>query len=216
MFECAHGDLGGSGAARRRRDRRLRLHWRHEQLPLRVLRASMGHHKSQTSVGVQTGDGTPALAVTYVVPSQQLPPVYSTTTVTADSVYPQIPSTAVEPVAPRVVVSLTPVEEFSAPVYDQVHQELVAASEMPENIAEIPVVHEQVIVGTRPERLVDARGPQGGLEPPLLSPVVMVQETAHDDITAAFLLTQSLRQRQEEVEDAAIGRGGCGRGRRAA
>ena len=34
----------------------------------------------------------------------------------------------------------------------------------------------------------------------------MVQEAAHDDITAAFLLTQSLRQRQEEVEDAAMGR----------
>ena len=258
MFECAHGDVGGSGAARRRRDRRLRLHWRHEQLSLRMLRASMGHHswQSQTSVGVQTDDGMPALSVTYVVPSQQLPPVYSTTTVTTDSVYPQISSTAVEPVAPRVVVSLPPVEEFSAPVYDQVHQELVAScettekfaeipvvheqvivqdipegfvplppaeefsaplydqvhqelvasSEMTETIAEIPVVHEQVIVGTRPERLVDARGPQGGLEraacprseAPLLSPVVIVQETAHDDITAAFLLTQSLRQRQEE------------------
>ena len=34
----------------------------------------------------------------------------------------------------------------------------------------------------------------------------MVQEAAHDDLTAAFLLTQSLRQRQEEVEDAAMGR----------
>ena len=61
---------------------------------------------------------------------------------------------------------------------------------------------------------MDARGPQGGLEraacprseAPLLSPVVMVQEAAHDDITAAFLLTQSLRQRQEEVEDAATGK----------
>ena len=45
----------------------------------------------------------------------------------------------------------------------------------------------------------------------------MVQEAAHDDSTAAFLLTQSLRQRQEEVEDAAMGREEdeeeCGRGR---
>ena len=56
MFECAHGDVGGSGAARRRRDRRLRMHWRHEQLSLRMLRASVGHHswQSRTSVGVQT------------------------------------------------------------------------------------------------------------------------------------------------------------------
>ena len=61
---------------------------------------------------------------------------------------------------------------------------------------------------------MDARGPHRELEraacprseAPLLSPVVMVQEAAHDDITAAFLLTQSLRQRQEEVEDAAMGR----------
>ena len=67
--------------------------------------------------------------------------------------------------------------------------------------------------GTRPERLVDARVPQGleraacpRSEALLLSPVVMVQEAAPDDITAAFLLTQSLRQRQEEVEDAATER----------
>ena len=128
----------------------------------------------------------PAPAVSFVVPSQQFPPVYTTTTVTNDDnsdmislVYPQFSSTAVEPYAPRVVDSLLPLEEFTEPVYDQVHQEHVVASEMTENIAEIPVVQEQVIVGTRPERLV-----QGGLEraacprseAPLLSPVVMVQE----------------------------------------
>ena len=88
MFECAHGDVGGSGAARRRRDRRLRMHWRHEQVSLRMLRASMGHRswQSRTSVGLQTDDGMPAPAVTYVVPSQQFPPVFSTTTVTTDLV----------------------------------------------------------------------------------------------------------------------------------
>ena len=89
----------------------------------------------------------PAPAVTYVVPSQQLPPVYTTTTVTSDGnldlislVYPQFSSTAVEPFAPRVVDSLPPVEEFSAPVYHQVHEELFAASETTENVEEIPVV----------------------------------------------------------------------------
>ena len=55
-------------------------------------------------------------------------------------------STAVEPSAPYVVGSLPPVEEFSGPVYDQVHQELFTASVSTENIAEIPVVQEQVIV----------------------------------------------------------------------
>ena len=80
-----------------------------------------------------------APAVSLSVPSQQFPFVYTTTTVTADVL-----------------------EEFSAPVYDQVHQEHFAASEMTVDFVEIPVVHEQVIVGLPPERLVDARGPQGG------------------------------------------------------
>ena len=62
----------------------------------------------------------PAPAVTYVVPSQQLPPVYSTTTVSTDLVYPQFSFTAVEPSAPCVDGSLSPVEEFTGPMYDQV------------------------------------------------------------------------------------------------
>ena len=95
----------------------------------------------------------PAPAVTYVVPSQQLSPVYTTTTVTADDnfdmtglVYPQFSSTAVEPVAPHVVVSLPPLEEFTELVSNQVHQKQIAAGETTENIAEIHVVHEHVII----------------------------------------------------------------------
>ena len=61
------------------------------------------------------------------VPSQQLPFVYTTTTVTDD------------------------LEEFTEPVYDQVHQEQFAAGEMTENMVEIPVVQEQVIVQAIPE-----------------------------------------------------------------
>ena len=49
-------------------------------------------------------------------------------------------NTAVEPIAPRVVGSLPPVEEFTGPVYDHVHQEQFAAGEMSENMVEIPVV----------------------------------------------------------------------------
>ena len=64
-------------------------------------------------------------------------------------------STAVEPSAPHVVGSLPPVEEFSGPVYDQVHQELFTASVSTENIAEIPVVHDQVIV----QEIPDVSGP---------------------------------------------------------
>ena len=38
-----HGDHG-SGAAKRRRDRRLRMHWRHEQLALQMALAAALHH----------------------------------------------------------------------------------------------------------------------------------------------------------------------------
>ena len=74
------------------------------------------------------------------------------------STTPQFSSTAVEPIAPRVVDPLPPIEEFTGPVYDQVHQEQFTAGEMPENLVEIPVVQEQVIVQAIPE-VVDSLPP---------------------------------------------------------
>ena len=68
-----------------------------------------------------------APTVSLSVPSQQLPFVYTTTTVTDD------------------------LEEFTGPVYDQVHQEQFAPGETTENMVEIPVVQEQVIVQAIPE-----------------------------------------------------------------
>ena len=72
----------------------------------------------------------PAPAVTLAVPSQQLPPVYTTATVATDVgfditglVSAQISSTAEEASAPQVVGSLPPFEGFDAPVYKQIHQE---------------------------------------------------------------------------------------------
>ena len=154
-------------SAWRRRNRRLRAFWRHEQQAVRMAVAAATHHSydrssahacTQTDLEYVTPAPVieyvaPAPAVTFVVPSQQLPPVYTTTTVTTDDnldmfslVSPQFSSTAVEPVAPRVVDSLLPLEEFAVSEYDHVHQEQIAASELPENISEIPVVQEQVIV----------------------------------------------------------------------
>ena len=71
---------------------------------------------------------------------------------------PQFSSTAVEPIAPRVVVPLPPIEEFPGPVYNLLHQKQLAAGETPENLVEIPVVQEQVIVQTIPE-VVDSLPP---------------------------------------------------------
>ena len=42
-------------------------------------------------------------------------------------VNPQFSNTAVEASAPQVVVSLLPIDEFTAPVYNQVHQEQIVA-----------------------------------------------------------------------------------------
>ena len=36
-----------AGVARRRRERRLRMHWRHEQLSLRMALAAATHHSAQ-------------------------------------------------------------------------------------------------------------------------------------------------------------------------
>ena len=84
----------------------------------------------------------PAPAVTCAVPSQQLPSVYTTTTVTTDVnldipglVNPQYSSAAVEASAPQVVGSLPPFEEFTAPVYNQIHQEQIVAGQTAAGLA---------------------------------------------------------------------------------
>ena len=69
-----------------------------------------------------TGYIAPAPAVTSDAHSQQLPPVYTTTTVTTDDnlditglMYPQFSSTAVEPFSPHVVGSLPPWKSLLSP-----------------------------------------------------------------------------------------------------
>ena len=83
-----------------------------------------------------TGYIAPAPAVTSDAHSQQLPPVYTTTTATTDDnldmtglLYPQFSSTAVEPFAPHVVGPLPPLKEFTEPVYNHIHQEQIVAGE---------------------------------------------------------------------------------------
>ena len=92
----------------------------------------------------------------------------------------QFSSTAVEPIAP-VVVSLPPVEEFTGPVYDQVHQEQFAAGEMSENLVGIPFVQEQVIVQAIPE-VVDSHPPAEKFTRPVYNHVHQEQFSA-DEIT---------------------------------
>ena len=58
----------------------------------------------------------------------------------------QFSITIVEASAPQVVGSLPPLEEFTGPVYNQVHQEQIAADETTDNVADIPVEQDQVIV----------------------------------------------------------------------
>ena len=95
----------------------------------------------------------PAPTVILPVPSQQLPSVFSTAAVATDVnldisglVNPQFSGTAVEASAPQAVVSVPPFEEFTEPVYSQVHHEQIVAGEMTQDIIGISAVQEQVIV----------------------------------------------------------------------
>ena len=73
------------------------------------------------------------------------------------SVFPVVQEQVIVQAVPRVVGSLPPVHGFTGPVA-QAHHEQFAAGEITEKSADFPVVHEQVIVGMRPERLVDGWG----------------------------------------------------------
>ena len=89
------------------------------------------------------------------MPSQQLPPVFSiaivVTDVNLDITDLVSPSTAVETSAPQVIGSLPPVEEFTEPGYNQVHQEQIVTGEITLSIVEHPAVQEQVTVQEIPQ-----------------------------------------------------------------
>ena len=274
---CADRAPGTVGAARRRRDRRLRAFLKHERLAVAMNLATIQHHSHMKSavvdVCVQVGSPlapvtdyvapapavsyaapapvfeyvAPALAVTYAAPapvvdyvapapavtcaapapvieyvapapavtyaapapvieyvapapvmeyialapavthaepSLQLRPAYSAATVATGVnldvtgfVSPQFSRTAVEGSASQVVVPLPPSEEFTEPVCNQVHRERFSASELPENIADIPVVLEQEIVQA-PFRVADSSPPCEVFVAPVFDQVHQVQFAA--------------------------------------
>ena len=98
---CTFAESAMAGAAVRRRQRFLRSMWRHEQLSLKMMAASMSHHswQSRESVGVQT-DAAPTPVVEYVAPAG------APCAVTADITQlmePPIPDKLVAPVSPEYV-----------------------------------------------------------------------------------------------------------------
>ena len=191
---------GTVGAARRRRDRRLRAFLKHERMSVAMNMATVQHHSYMKSavvdfcvqVGSPLAPVTEYVAPALAVPSQQLRPATFATGVNLDvtgMVHPQFSSTAVEGSASQVVGSLSLGEVFAAPVFNQVHQEQLAggeafsrvahsllpeeftepvyspvhqeqfsADDTTENIANFPVVQEQVLVQAIP-RLVGSSPP---------------------------------------------------------
>ena len=153
---------GTVGAARRRRDRRLRAFLKHERMSVAMNMATVQHHSYMKSAVVdfcvQVGSPlapvteyvAPAPAVALSVPSQQLRPATVATGVNLDVtglVHPQFSSTAVEGFASQVVGSLP---LFAAPVFHRVHQEQLAGGDTTENMVNFPVVQEQGVVGSLP------------------------------------------------------------------
>ena len=78
-----------------------------------------------------------------------------------------------------VVGSLPPSEEFTVPVYNHIYQGLFSAGETTENIAEFPVVPEQVIVQAIP-RVAGTLPPVDQFTPPVYNPVHQEQFSASD------------------------------------
>ena len=76
-----------------------------------------------------------------------------------------------------LLIHFLPLEEFTEPVYNQVHQKLFAASETTENIAEIPVVQEQVVVQAIPE-VVDSLSPLKEFTEPVCNQVLQEHNVA--------------------------------------
>ena len=76
-----HGDRNNGGAAKRHRDRRLRMHWRHEQLTLQMVLATVQHHSYGAPRGQVTATRTRAEErETYSAPRRQEPPLPAVTT----------------------------------------------------------------------------------------------------------------------------------------
>ena len=112
--------------------------------------------------------------MTLSVPSQQLPPAYTTTTDTTDDnfdttdlVHPQFSFPAVKAFSPQVVGSLPSFDEFDAPVYNRIHQEQIVAGMTIQHRGENLAVQEHVIVQEIPqvpnveriqEQIVDVTG----------------------------------------------------------
>ena len=116
---------GTVGAARRRRDRRLRAFQKHESLAVAMNLATIQHHSHMKSavvdVGVQVGSPlapvteyvTPALAVTYAAPAPVVDYVAPAPSVTYAA-----PAPVFEYVAPALVfgfIAPAPAGSFVAP-----------------------------------------------------------------------------------------------------
>ena len=187
-------------SARRRRERRLRAWFRHEQFAIRCALASAKHHSHMRVGSVATQTDDEVLAATYAATASPAATCSDPCSVTGDGtrgsstccqsccagssvrvrgtrtcdvihrtstcsdnttatvatdvnldITGLFSSTAVEAFAPQVIVSLPPFEEFTAPVYNQVHQEQIVAAEMTLNIVENSAVQEQVIVQEIPQ-----------------------------------------------------------------
>ena len=126
-----------------------------------------------------------APARTYAAPSQQLPSIIKavTTGVNLDMtglVKPLFSIAGVEVSAPQAVGSFSPLEEFDAPVYNQIYQELIVAGETTQNTFKNRAVQEQVIVQEIPQapQVVDSFPPQQEFVAPMCNQVLQEQIVA--------------------------------------
>ena len=140
----------------------------------------------------------PALAVSLAVPRQQLLPAHTTTTDTTDDnfditdlVNPKFSISAVEAYPLQVVGSLSPLEEFVVPVFNQIHREQIVAGETTQNTVENPAVQEQVIVQEIPpivERIQER----------IVEPIEVLPHERVQQFTAEQIMHMPVPQTQEQ------------------
>ena len=126
------GVLSSGGTASRRRERRLRSFWRHEQLSSKMMAASMSHPswQSRESVDVQTG-AVPTPVDEYVAPAAA--PYAATAS--------PIPVTEEVASAPAVTYPApAPMIDYSAPATPETVNANVAPARVVEYIAPQPAV----------------------------------------------------------------------------
>ena len=164
-------------------------------LPLKEFDAPVYNqiHQEQVVAGMATKHRVQNPAVQGQVIIQEIPQVS-----TGERIQEQIVASA-----PLAVGSLPTLEEFDAPLFNQIHQEQIVAGETTQNTFENPAVHEQVIVQEIPQapQVVDSFPPSQEFVAPMCNQVLQEQIVAsvRPHVLQEIHVVQIVERIQEQI-----------------